>query len=331
MAGLSSFSSHFHPRIRLCFSSRHGGVSTGGYASFNLGDHVGDNLSNVQENRHRASCALGAPVAFMQQVHGDHLVILAPRDFSRANDGIREILPATDGIILDGRDVSSVPYLYDERGVSDGQMYTAMGACVMVADCVPLLLAGIDVPIAAAVHVGRAGLWAGIAGKTVSRMREMGAERIFAWIGPSICGSCYEVPRSMARKSQKLAPHSLSHTAWGTPSIDIPRSLAFSLRELGVEVEESGICTRENNDYFSYRRAGERSVHLSGDSHVASGECGRFGGFAVIDFSAPESTGYANQSLKECEKENTQKAYEGISIPFNDTRMNNQRLFPLFH
>ncbi|GAA1339749.1 YfiH family protein [Arthrobacter roseus] len=67
---------------------------------------------------------------------------------------------------------------------------------VMVADCLPVLLAGRTHKgwATAAVHAGRVGLLGGILPNAVAQMRGAGAHDIQAWIGPAICGACYEVP-----------------------------------------------------------------------------------------------------------------------------------------
>ena len=128
-------------------------------------------------------------------------------------------------------------------------------AAVMVADCVPLLLAASNAPIAAAVHVGRSGLFAGIASVALETMRERGAQGIRAYLGPSICGRCYEVPADMRDEAENLAPGSYSRTSWGTPAIDIPEALELQLRKAEVDdVVRSEICTMEDARYYSHRR-----------------------------------------------------------------------------
>ncbi|MFL4479511.1 peptidoglycan editing factor PgeF [Paeniglutamicibacter sp. ORCA_105] len=136
---------------------------------------------------------------------------------------------------------------------------------VMVADCVPLVLVGVSEqgPVTAVAHAGRRGLLDGILTETVKRMRSAGAEDFEAWIGPSICGSCYEVPADMAADSEALRPGIGSTTSRGTTGLDLPRAAASELRDLGVAVTESGACTLEDETYFSYRRD-SRTGRLAG-------------------------------------------------------------------
>ncbi|MEY4024394.1 MAG: hypothetical protein RLZ23_1355, partial [Actinomycetota bacterium] len=57
------------------FTNRTGGVSTGAFASLNLGTHVGDDLESVTQNRAIVEKSVG-PIQFMTQVHGDRIAII---------------------------------------------------------------------------------------------------------------------------------------------------------------------------------------------------------------------------------------------------------------
>ena len=127
-----------------------------------------------------------------------------------------------------------------------------LALAVMVADCIPLLLSSMN--IVAAVHVGRAGLVNSIALKTVTRMQELGADSISAMIGPSICGSCYEVPKELHDSVVSLHPAASSRTSSGTFGLDLPAALKVALETVGVAVESKDICTFEDENYYSYRR-----------------------------------------------------------------------------
>ena len=115
---------------------------------------------------------------------------------------------------------------------------------------------------------GAAVCWEFMRTQTVQRMRQLGAEKITAWLGPSICGSCYEVPEALRDQAASIQPSSAGTTSWGTPSIDIPRGLRAQLEQCGVdEVIEIGICTRESDELFSHRRAsalGEKAGRFVG-------------------------------------------------------------------
>ena len=117
--------------IREFFTSRHGGVSSGRFADFNLALHVADDPAAVSANREILAKALGLTsdrIFYMDQVHGNEIAFI---ERSRPSAQI----PKVDALIT------------EESG-------TAL--VVLVADCIPLLFRS---PKAiAAVHVGRAGL-----------------------------------------------------------------------------------------------------------------------------------------------------------------------------
>ena len=206
------------------FTDRSGGVSKGAFTSFNLGDHVTDDPADVQSNRELLVSKFG-PVQFMNQVHGSRIVII---------ESVTEEAPTADALVT---------------GIA------GITLAVMVADCIPLLLTSAEV--VAAVHVGRRGLLNGVAVKTVELMREMGARKISAVLGPAICGRCYEVSQEVHDEVVALYPLASARTATGTPALDLPKALKDSLAADGIsDISDLQICTVESVDHFSYRRDG---------------------------------------------------------------------------
>ena len=204
------------------FTNRHGGYSHGDFASLNLATHVGDDPALVELNRGKLFERVGE-IAVMNQVHGDHVVVL---------DQLPETTPTADSLITSNPNLALV---------------------VMVADCIPLLLRSTN--IVAAVHVGRAGLMNSIALKTVAMMRSLGASKIIGSIGPSICGSCYEVPQDLYDQVVSMHPEASSRTSSGTYALDLPKALVTALAAVDVHVDSWGSCTFEDDNYFSYRRS----------------------------------------------------------------------------
>ena len=205
------------------FTKRTGGVSHGAFASLNIGTHVGDELSDVLQNRAIVSSKFG-PTQYMNQVHGDRIALI---------EEVTDELPTADAL------VTGIP------GIT---------LAVMVADCIPLLLKSNE--SVAAVHVGRRGLVNEITRKTLSLMRDMGASQITAIIGPAICGSCYEVSEDIFNEVVALHPIAQSRTPSGTYALNLPAALRSVLNDEGVEVVDQFECTVESEDYFSYRRDG---------------------------------------------------------------------------
>ena len=199
------------------FTDRRGGASLGVYESLNLALHVGDDPQTVAANR-----SLLGPAQFMNQVHGDEIVIV---------QSIEDQTPTCDGLIT---------------------TKSNLALAVMVADCIPLLL--VSKEAVGAIHVGRAGLVNQIALKAIATMRSLGAIDIHAILGPSICGACYEVPFEMQQDVVEQHPRAFATTRKGTPGLDLPKALIADLLSAGVSYEASTICPMENELYFSHRR-----------------------------------------------------------------------------
>lgn len=220
-------------RVRRVLTTRAGGVSGPPYASFNLGAHVGDDPAAVEANRHRLAGGVGAradQLVWMEQVHGSTVTVVdRPQD---------RPLPATDGL------VTAVP------GVL---------LAVLVADCVPVLMADPVAGVVAAVHAGRPGSAAGIAVRALAAMRGLGARpaRVEALLGPAVCGGCYEVPAQMRAEVEASLPGSACQTTRGTAGLDLRAGLAAQLLAEGVgSVVQDSRCTAEDSTLFSYRREG---------------------------------------------------------------------------
>jgi polyphenol oxidase len=135
---------------------------------------------------------------------------------------------------------------------------------VRVADCVPVLLADAEAGVIGAAHCGRLGLALGVVPATVERMRELGAEQVTAWVGPHVCGACYEVPAQMQAEVGAVEPTAVATTSWGTPSLDIGAGVRAQLERADVTVVDLSRCTRESPDPYSYRRDGRGAGRIAG-------------------------------------------------------------------
>lgn len=209
------------------FTDRRGGVSVAPYDAANLGLHVGDDRNAVIVNRSDLARRIGvSALATMAQVHGD--AVLQVSEAGEAGE--------CDALITTEPDIALV---------------------VQVADCVPLLLADEATGVIAAVHAGWKGAAADIAARAVERMRALGAQHIQGWVGPSICGSCYEVGPEVVEQVAAVMPTAPGRTSWGTPSVDLRAGMVERLSRLNVAATLIGGCTLEEPDvWFSYRRDG---------------------------------------------------------------------------
>lgn len=133
------------------------------------------------------------------------------------------------------------------------------------ADCVPVLLADPATGWIAAVHSGRPGLAAGVVPAAIAALREHGAEPSVAWVGPHVCGSCYEVPSDLQEEVAAVVPESRSTTSWGTPALDLGAGVRAQLASAGIaDVRSVDACTREDSSWPSHRRDGAASTRFAG-------------------------------------------------------------------
>ena len=91
-------------------------------------------------------------------------------------------------------------------------------------------------------------------------MRDLGASRIDAALGPSIHSECYEFsPGDLDRAADRFGPTVRGMTATGRPALDLPAMVRVSLGAAGVElVADEDLCTACSPTHFSYRARGER-------------------------------------------------------------------------
>jgi len=95
-------------------------------------------------------------------------------------------------------------------------------------------------------------------------MHELGASSIEAWLGPHVCGGCYEVPAALRDDVAAVVPASYACTTWGTPSLDLGAGVEAQLERVGCIVHNRSRCTFESPDLYSYRRDGKRSGRFAG-------------------------------------------------------------------
>jgi polyphenol oxidase len=214
-------------QVRSISTSREGGVSTGPYASMNLGDHVDDNPAAVTENRRRLTEILALPSEplWLTQVHG-------------------------------------VEVLGEEGECADARVVSKPGrvAVVMTADCLPVLFCDRQGREVAAAHAGWRGLVTGILEKTVERMHADNAD-ILAWLGPAIGPAAFEVGDEVR---QAFMEHDLQADAAFAPSTegrwlaDIYLLARQRLSSAGImQIYGGGLCTYSDAErYYSFRRDG---------------------------------------------------------------------------
>ncbi len=178
--------------------------------------------------------AIGVPVAWAHQVHGDGVVAVEHADDSG---------PEADGLVTAAR---------------------GLALMVRVADCVPVVLADPGAGVVGVAHAGRRGVELDVVTRTVERMRELGATDLHAWVGPHICGRCYEVPATLREEVAARVPATYAETSWGTPGLDLGAGVAAQLSAAGVAVTAVPGCTLEDDRFHSYRRDGAAAGRFAG-------------------------------------------------------------------
>lgn len=215
------------PAVRACATTRMGGVSTGPYASLNLGDHVGDDPAAVAENRARLCRALVLPAEplWLTQVHG---------------------IAVAEG----------------QGGCADASVAFAAGTVctVMTADCLPLLLCDRAGTRVAAVHAGWRGLLAGVIEAAVTRL-DVPGEELLAWLGPAIGSDAFEVGEEVRvafMTEDAGAAEAFRPSPAGRWLADIYALARRRLARCGVSAVYGGeLCTYHDAErFYSYRRDG---------------------------------------------------------------------------
>jgi YfiH family protein len=223
-----------------------GGVSSGPFASLNLGYGRGDDGHNVDENFKRFCGALDidpCDMVFCAQVHKTNLRRVYTCDrgkgYNRESD-IRE----TDGLCTNDPGVALVTFS---------------------ADCAPVLFLDPVNRAIAAVHAGWRGTVAKIAALMVKMMSaEFGSkpENIFAGIGASIGPCCFEVDRPVADEFEEWGQYVTEDpasddglTKYHVNLWEVNRAILLSAGLLPEHVDHRAVCTCCNPDlYFSHRR-----------------------------------------------------------------------------
>ncbi|MDN3351489.1 peptidoglycan editing factor PgeF [Actinomadura sp. DC4] len=232
-------------RVHLAITDRFGGASVAPYDSRNLGGAVGDDPGAVRQNREKTALEFGldpSRVVYMRQVHS--------AETAYVTEPFGAEPPALDAMFTDR---------------------PGLGLCVLVADCVPVLLADAEAGLVGAAHSGRVGTALGVVPALVRAMAERGADpaRMTALVGPSACGLCYEVSAELRDEVAAGLPETWSTTRQGTPALDVRAGVAAQLTAEGVTgVRHDGRCTIETPELYSYRR---------------DRETGRFAGYVWLD------------------------------------------------
>jgi YfiH family protein len=222
------------------FFGRAGGVSTGVYATLNVGLGSEDDAEAVAENRNRCRHALNAEhLLSLYQVH------------------------SADAVIVDEPWVGAGPRA---DGMATRLKGVALG--VLTADCMPFVFIDEEAGVIGAAHAGWRGALSGVLEATIGAMTSLGAraECIHAALGPCLRQANFEVGLDLLDAFTDKYPQADQFFAPGASDqkrqLDLAGFGRWRLREIGVgQLDDLGICTlAAPHRYFSFRasqRAGD--------------------------------------------------------------------------
>jgi len=225
-------------RAQYFTTTRHGGVSQGPWSSWNLGAHCGDNMQAVEKNRKRLQSLLPAPAQWLNQIHGNTVV-----ELKRLKNGEKPMVYTADAAFT--RDTNCV-------------------LAILTADCLPVVIGDTQNRILGVAHVGWRGLASGVLDNlALALARYCIADEWFAWIGPAISATHFEVgldvyqalARSMPEIKHFFQP--LQENKWVVNLSGIAKARIKQSFQAKVHVELSQQCSfTDQLNFYSYRRDG---------------------------------------------------------------------------
>lgn len=236
-------------------TTRHGGVSSGTFASMNPSVYSADDPEAIQANLDVLSRSIGIPsgnIIMPHQIHKDKILYVDRTFLGLAKIEQKEILEGIDALVTDVPDIC---------------------VAVSTADCVPVLFYAPDRKIVAAVHAGWRGTVQRIAQQTaylLVRSFDCDPKKLMVGIGPSISQNAFEVGEevvdSFVEADFSMEQILRRNPETGKAHIDLWEANRMQLLEVGLcpeHIDVLGICTYENyKDYFSARRLGVKSGRI---------------------------------------------------------------------
>jgi YfiH family protein len=231
------------------FTTRRGGLSTGSYASLNLGLHVGDEKEAVLANRKKLAELISRPLTQFtasSQVHGKRIAIVGQDNMGSGAFELEKAIADCDGMLTDQ---SAVLF-------------------ALFADCVPIWLYDPVKRAGGVIHAGWRGTTSGIVPGAIETMeRHFGSnpDDLFAAIGPCIGQCCYSVGEDVYQAAQNLAAErrvslepffvSSGSQRWQADLAGFNRALLLAGGIAEARITTSGFCTSCHSSlFFSHRR-----------------------------------------------------------------------------
>ncbi len=229
--------------VKTCFSTKHGGVSTGHLSTMNLSRTHGDDNTNVDKNYDILCEAVGLnrrKIVTGSQTHSNNVMVVNSSDIGRKIEN-------NDGLIT------------NEKGLVLATSH---------ADCVPVFFYDKNKKVVAMVHSGWKSTLGNISKNTIMKMVETfetNPKDVLVGIGASICFECFEVEDDVLNlflnefdfaKDCYKPKNELKYL------IDLKKIIVNQLINEGVLLENidvTDVCTMCSEDtFFSHRLMGTK-------------------------------------------------------------------------
>ncbi len=229
--------------LKTCFSTKHGGVSTGYLASMNLSRSNGDNNANVDKNYDILCEAVGLnrnKIVAGSQTHSNNVRVVSSID-------IGSKIENNDGLIT------------NEKGLVLATSH---------ADCVPVFFYDKNKEVIAMVHSGWKSTLGNISKNTIRKMIETfdtNPKDVLVGIGASICYECFEVEDDVLDlflNEFDFAKECYKQKNETKYLIDLKKIIVNQLineRVLIENIDVTDVCTMCTEDtFFSHRLMGTK-------------------------------------------------------------------------
>ena len=204
-----------------------------GFDSFNIAEHVEDNLERVFENRIKLVKYFNLPSEprYLNQIHSDKCLRFGSLE--------------CEGDAL---------YTNKKNEV----------CAILTADCLPIFITDNLGQEVAIVHAGWKGLLSGVIEET---LKTFDSNNLVAHFGPAISQDCFEVGNEVRDQyiSKDNSFQSSFKTYSGRHYLDLYRAAKLILNNFDIyKISGGDECTfNQRDEYFSYRRDGKRSGRMA--------------------------------------------------------------------
>ena len=208
-------------------------VFSNGYDSFNIADHVADDLESVIENRKKLVKYFKLPgePRYLNQIHSDKCLSFGSLECE--GDAI---------------------YTNKKNEV----------CAILTADCLPIFITDTLGQEAAVIHAGWKGLLKGVIEET---LKAFDSRNLVAHFGPAISQDSFEVGEEVRYQyvSKDISFKSAFKTTIDKYYLDLYHVAKLILNSYGInQISGGDDCTfKQKDEYFSYRRDGKNSGRMA--------------------------------------------------------------------